>query len=1674
MKKLAHCLGAISIAFLLAICLIITIKSTAASNYEINACTPAISLIDVPPYGSFNNLQGQADCINDPANYRVTVYIYVAGWWTKPYLNAPLTVIQPDGTWTTDITTGGNDEEATKIAAFLLPVGYTPPLMNGGAPLPADLFTNAADYTHVERTARELDFNGRTWRVKDSDYLEGPGPNYFSDDPQDVWVDGAGKLHMRIAHRSSVWYSSEVITEEPLGYGLYTFHVLGPIDQLNENIVLGLFTWDSVAPPDAYSREVDVEFSRWGNPAAVENAQYVLQPWNQPGNRHPFSLTLPVTESLHLFDWQPDFVRFASYQGNQPLPGNLLHTWVYTGSDIPVADDSNGRINLWLVNGVPPSDGQEVEIVVEAFTHTPRQTAIHVASGGSDQIGCGSTVWPCATIPYALHLAQTNDAIQVAEGTYTGTVVLTKSVQLLGGYDPISWTRDITNHITSLDGLDAGPVIQITNGSTATVEGFHITNGQASYGAGIYISSASPTVSHNHIYGNAATFGGGIYATNSDNNAINDNNIYQNTASSGGGMYLTGGTSSRITNNQIHNHTTTGSGGGIYIASGFPILQNNQITDNQVTGYYHGAGIYIGSGTPFIISNTIATNNALGWGGGVYIGGGTPFIGYNNIHHNQAGRSWYTGPTGGGIQVEGAYGGAIHHNHIHHNTVFGRGGGVFLKSATTVADNLIEYNSAAVGGGISVWGSSAAGTISRNVIQHNNGEGIHLWYWAHPTVSFNRITNQNDSGIFVENVAYPVIDGNVIMSNTAPNGGGIRVQGNAAPTLRNNAIVSNTAATAGSGIYISAAFPQLRHNTISGNSGGDGSGIYVANATINTLLNSIVANQAVGIVADSGGTVMVDGVLWHNNGANTGGLGSVTVANAYGGNPSFAADGYHLLPSSPAVDLGINAGVTGDIDGETRPAGSAPDLGADELYVPPASLVLTGPASGETAQSYTFTATVFPTTTTTPLDYWWQASGQSPITHTGGLTNTAVFTWNVPGVKHITVTAANNGGMVTGTHTIAITTSNHPPTAGDDTAITPEDTPVAILALANDSDPDGDPLTIVTVGSPLHGTAGTDGLTVVYTPTLNYHGQDVFAYTISDGVLTDTAVITVTVSPVNDQPAAANDTAVTDEDTAVTIPVLDNDFDPDGDALTIVGVGVPANGVAHTNGATVVYTPTLNFNGQDVFTYTISDGLLTDMAVVTITVNPINDPPEAVADTANTPEDTTRVVTVLGNDSDPDGDVLTVTAVSDPVNGTAVTDGAVVTYTPALNFNGQDVFAYTISDGVLTDTAVVTVTVGAVNDLPVAHDDVASTDEDTAVTIPVLDNDFDPDGDTLAIIGIGAPANGVAHTDGITVVYTPTLNFNAQDIFTYTITDGDLTDTAFVTITVTAVNDPPIAVDDTANTPEDTPRNIVVLGNDSDPDGDVLLVTAVSDPAHGTAVTDGSLVTYTPDVNFNGLDFITYVVSDGVLTDTAVITVTVGAVNDTPIAVDDTAETDEDTAVTIPVLVNDSDPDGDTLVIADVGAAQHGAVSLTGTAVTYTPNPDFYGTDTFTYTISDGALMDTAVVTITIRPVNDAPVAVDDTAVTDMGTAVTIPVLNNDSDPDGDVLTITTLGLAQNGVVHLAGTAVVYTPTTGFFGTDTFTYTISDGALTATAVVTITVNQTMHDTLFLPMIINNP
>jgi hypothetical protein len=346
--------------------------------------------------------------------------------------------------------------------------------------------------------------------------------------------------------------------------------------------------------------------------------------------------------------------------------------------------------------------------------------------------------------------------------------------------------------------------------------------------------------------------------------------------------------------------------------------------------------------------------------------------------------------------------------------------------------------------------------------------------------------------------------------------------------------------------------------------------------------------------------------------------------------------------------------------------------------------------------------------------------------------------------------------------------------------------------LANDADADGDALTIISYTQPASGvtTLNTDS-TFTYSPNAGFTGSDEFTYVISDGVNESTAAtVSLEVSGGgNAAPLAQDDSASTSEGVPVTVGVLLNDSDADGDALTVDALTQATNGTVVLNAdSTVTYTPNAGFVGTDSFTYKATDGTSSsNVATVTVQVAAVaNVAPVAANDTASTNKGLAVILSVLGNDTDADGDSLTVAGLTDPANGTAVlnSDGT-ITYTPKKGFAGTDSFTYRVSDG-LNQSNVATVTIQVLNRPPVAVNDSASTAKNQIVTVAVLTNDSDPDGDPLTITALTQPKSGkvVLNADG-TLSYTPKKGFTGADSFTYRASDGTAeSNTATVSIVV--------------------------------------------------------------------------------------------------------------------------------------------------------------------------------------------------------------------------------------------------------------------------------------------------
>ncbi|MBI5965682.1 MAG: tandem-95 repeat protein [Chloroflexi bacterium] len=687
----------------------------------------------------------------------------------------------------------------------------------------------------------------------------------------------------------------------------------------------------------------------------------------------------------------------------------------------------------------------------------------------------------------------------------------------------------------------------------------------------------------------------------------------------------------------------------------------------------------------------------------------------------------------------------------------------------------------------------------------------------------------------------------------------------------------------------------------------------------------------------------------------------------------------------------------------------------------------------------------------------------------GSFTYTPESNWH--GADSFTYNA--NDELVDGniaTVNITVNPVNDMPNAVDDNAITTEGALTTINVLVNDTDVDGDALSVISTGTPAHGSVviNVDN-TLGYTPVPLFHGTDEFTYTVSDGNGgTDTATVFVVIGAVNDPPTAGNDAYVTDEDTPLNISapgLLANDGDPDGDAITAVLVNTTQHGSLALNpDGSFTYTPDANYNGSDSFTYKANDGSLdSSEATVTITINPVNDAPVANGTSVNVDEDAFVGITLTG--SDVDGDTLSFNVVTAPANGALSGTAPDLTYTPNANFNGTDSFTFEVSDGFLSGQAQINITVNPINDAPVAAIDAYETNENSELNVAapgVLANDADIDGDILTAILVDNVLHGTLtfNPDG-SFIYMPAANYSGEDTFTYKANDGTVDgNTVAVTIKVNLVNFAPSAFNDAYATDEDTTLIVSpagVLINDTDPDGDTLTAIKLTDPLFGALIfnADGSF-TYTPAPNWYGSDSFTYKATDGLAeSNIAEVTITVSSVNDAPIANSQSVTTDEDTPKDI--TLSGSDVDYDALTYSIGIAPVHGVLSGTAPNLTYTPDADFSGDDSFTFTVNDGsATSDAATVSIRVGPINDAPVCLSLSLVTDEDTSSTLSP--SCTDVDNAVLSHQIVGLAQHGTAAVDANLLSYVPGENYNGPDSFTYKASDGLLDSNTVsVTVSV-----------------
>jgi VCBS repeat-containing protein len=731
---------------------------------------------------------------------------------------------------------------------------------------------------------------------------------------------------------------------------------------------------------------------------------------------------------------------------------------------------------------------------------------------------------------------------------------------------------------------------------------------------------------------------------------------------------------------------------------------------------------------------------------------------------------------------------------------------------------------------------------------------------------------------------------------------------------------------------------------------------------------------------------------------------------------------------------------------------------------------------------------------------------------------------------------------------------NAPPVAQNDAYALDEDTALVVLGpgiLGNDSDLEGSPLSVALVAGPAHGTLalGADG-SFSYTPNANFNGGDSFTYKVNDGDLdSNVATVLLTIAPVNDAPVAGNDAATTDEDTPVVINVLANDTDVDGDTLSPVVVQAPTHGTLGLNAdGSLTYTPHLNFNGTDSFTYAASDGALaSDVAVVGLTIAAVNDAPSASDDSLTIDEDVSVTGNVLVNDTDVDGDALSAVLVDGPAHGTlALSADGTFTYTPNANFNGTDGFTYRASDGSLqSGFASVALTVAPVNDAPVAEDDsIGGTPGGGPIRVAVIGgasstyaaaaaqlNDeasgaFDLDATAILatafategewaaalasydVVVLGGSGGGNDYGDsplfaalgdfvdaGGGVVTTGWFAQAMAGMSGTTLSDADYITPITGSQYAYAANLSTITIADAAHSIAGGTASYTVqallhelaqaidgsatpLATGTATSGDTLTAIAYDEVGLGQTAYVGSLhfagAAYAPEFT-RGPDM-----AHGADVDMIFEQAVAWAASEP----DSGAATNEDTVLVIDdaaLLANDTDIEDDALSLISVAATSTLGAALSIDAdgnVVYDPTTGLQYldageivTDSFEYTVGDGhGGFDTATVSLTVEGVNDEPDAVNDSASTNEDTAFSGNVLGNDSDPDGNALSViaatltstkgASVSIGANGIFtyNPAGSAELQALGAGASTLDSFNYTLSDGkGATDTATVNITV-----------------
>lgn len=629
---------------------------------------------------------------------------------------------------------------------------------------------------------------------------------------------------------------------------------------------------------------------------------------------------------------------------------------------------------------------------------------------------------------------------------------------------------------------------------------------------------------------------------------------------------------------------------------------------------------------------------------------------------------------------------------------------------------------------------------------------------------------------------------------------------------------------------------------------------------------------------------------------------------------------------------------------------------------------------------------------------------------------------------------------------------------------TDEDTAVSKPLTISDPDQDELSVTVKESGQPLHGTLQLNEGGYTYTPDGNYHGNDAFTITVSDGVNEVDCAVAVVVASVNDVPEVTYDTSIlTNEDTAITrtVTVVDADLDPI--VITIKEGGAPEHGNLSLEGDTYAYTPAENYYGEDAFTLLVSDGVADVECPVAVTVQAVNDAPTAVFNAViSTDEDTSITEGFSASDVDLDLLQIYVKEGNHPLHGAVeLTEGG-YTYTPAADYHGADTFHITVFDGTVEVDNTITVNVDPVNDAPtVAYSASIALDEDSPVIEGFVVVDIDQDAVQVYVKDGNHPAHGTLTLGEDAYTYSPDPDYNGADGFIISVSDGTVVLDKAITVSIAPVNDDPIPTYAASiSTEEDTASNQSFTASDIDQDTLSFYVKDGNAPAHGSLTLSLDSYTYSPASNYQGTDEFIITVFDGTVEVDCAISVTITAVNDAPLPVYSSAvSTDEDVSLSESLTATDVDLDELSFFVKEGNHPQHGSLALVEGGYTYTPTADYNGSDSFTITVSDGTVEVDCPITVTVVAVNDAPVPTYTASIsTSEDTAAVQSLTAEDVDQDALTFTVKPENQPQHGILDLYEGGYTYTPAQDYNGNDAFIITVSDGTVEVDCLIDVTVS----------------